>query len=206
MSGSILYLRSRRVLGVILGFFGAAVLLVVARASDLVWSPLGGTAFPVAIILPLGMACVVATAEDSDSRMLEILGSRPLAGRHACVSVGYLLLGSVVIVASLGGNFQTAGGGLQYGAATAVRNFLLLTGLAWTFVPLLGGLRSCVVPTLVAGLATTLLAGSVSPPAWNLLLLGSTAPDYVTAVVAFVVAIGLAVSSRASLTTHTSAE
>lgn len=199
MNGLLLYLRSRRIVGVLLGYVAASALLKIAQANELSWSPFGGTAFPIAIILPLGMACLVATAEDSDSRINEILAAKSLAGRHALVSAGYVISGCLIIFVVLGTEYRQVSSILQYDATVVVRNFLLLTGVAWVCVPALGGRQACLVPALLAGLATTVFSGAVSPPRWNLLLLDNTAPEYVTALVLLIVGIGLLVSSRASL-------
>lgn len=199
MTQKLLYVRSRRVMSVVTAFVCLGILLVLINTTNLVWSPIGGTAFPVAIIIPLGLACVVSVAEDSDTRAIEVLASRSLAARHACVSSGYFALGCLVIAVAVSQDVQVTESGLQYGVASSVRNFCLLTGLSWLSVPLFGGLRACVVPALVVGLATTVFSGQGSPPEWNLLLIADDAPAYIWLIVCCVVGSGLTVATRSSL-------
>lgn len=196
MNSGLLYLRARHIMGVSVGFLGAALLLLITRMDPIVWATLGGASFPVSIILPLGMACLVGAAEDSETRLSETLAARRLDHRHAAVSCAYLGAGVLIIVGCLGSAEVDVG--VVYGAATAARNFLFLTGLAWLLVPWLGGLRACVVPVVVTGLSVTVLSGATAPPAWNVLLLGDGAPPVVTASVGIVLIIGLTVSVRAS--------
>lgn len=166
------YLRSRRLEVLGGGGLGAAVAAwALGRASIGVPSlrALDHLQLPLAALLPLALAVLVATLGHSPTAELE--ATFPI--RHRLLRLGYLLTATLIVALALSTLTLTSAG---YAYAEALRNFLGILGLALLGGTVAGATISWLLPTAFI-LAATVLArgpdGQLAPWAWTVQPAGS---------------------------------
>jgi hypothetical protein len=142
-----------------------------------------GYSVPVAVFVPLVIACLITITAHSPFALAEQLSPRNMpAARLATV-------GGLLALASAGVAISTAPLSGPIGAPAGVRNLVLLTGVGLCAVPLIGGLRAVALPIGLASVLITVFAGrTYAPPAGNALLQANTQPlSWYLAIAAIVV-------------------
>lgn len=152
----------RATIGILLAFGAILRLLGEVRFT----LPRGsGASLPFAAFMPLFAACVVAVSQHSLFGELENMASRNLRWHRLRHLLALTIFSSIVIwIAAAPVQGPT-------GPISAVRNFLLLLGVALALSPVSGARLSWAAPTILTFVLTTLAAGLLVPgPSWNLLL------------------------------------